>query len=924
MPALTVNTNENERFWAIQMITTINRIADHKTWEIKSAGGELTIKTGINVRFPDVILYRDKTQTAILQGWEIKMPDVDITNSEFIADAQRKANFMGSNSCLLWNFRYCVLYVKGADGVFHIEKTWDDTSFIAGRADVRTYRKEWESLLERVLLELNSFLATGILSSVNLDFAVSERIMPDLIAGNKVLTADYMKAEASVNAVFKSTLEVWWSEVRQEYLQEEPDMYYAYSRMVILHWINRILFANLIRLYHNPANEIKNLTYDTSPKEAEGIFEKISAACDFYNIFKSTDYSTLIPAATWNDFIELNRFLSRNEISAVNQTALQAVLENAVVTSKRVIIGQYTTPPKLAELLVKITLLDSSGTSIDPCCGTGTIPKEMIRYKLECGQDTVKAYETTWAADKFSFPLQVTNISLTNPESMNIPCRIIKKNLFSLKSGSSEHIVNPADGCDMLVTVPQFDAILSNLPFVDFNTLQREDKEYMSAVNEAIRVSTGMSLSERNDVYAYMVIDLWSKLKTGGRIGVITSNSWLGTSAGKDFFTALRWFYDVEGIYMSGNGRWFDNAKVASLILILVKKETPSMTEGTITFGLIKKKLSDWEDNDIFAVIKNSIILKRELNPEIIGLQQFSFRQIETILKLGLSMNVLFYRASWISVVSEKLCPLNLFLDPIRGEKTGQDAIFYLKDKTVVDPEFIIRGLKNSKKISGLVVSPDTDVFYCNKTRDELILDKKEQTLRWLERFDSILNQSVRVKGRDWHIMRNVKPVQLFFPMNPFDRLFYGKFETPTFINQRLIGFLGKSEDLDMDLLHALLNSIVNIFLIEAMGVGMGLGALDTRKNDFETIYMLNPDLLDEEDVKRIKQAFEPLCRRKIMNTLTELEMEDRIAFEHTVLCCYGLENYYDDMKNSLISIQKARLSVSQQPKTELESLKNK
>ena len=41
--------------------------------------------------FPDVVLYGNEEQSIILQGWELKMPDVPIEDETFIKDAQRKA-----------------------------------------------------------------------------------------------------------------------------------------------------------------------------------------------------------------------------------------------------------------------------------------------------------------------------------------------------------------------------------------------------------------------------------------------------------------------------------------------------------------------------------------------------------------------------------------------------------------------------------------------------------------------------------------------------------------------------------------------------------------------------------------------------------------------------------------------------------------
>ena len=75
--------------------------------------------------FPDVILYGDIEQTVILQGWELKMPDVAIEDEMFIKDAQRKARALNLNSCLIWNFTYAVLYIKDENDKFKYCKTME-------------------------------------------------------------------------------------------------------------------------------------------------------------------------------------------------------------------------------------------------------------------------------------------------------------------------------------------------------------------------------------------------------------------------------------------------------------------------------------------------------------------------------------------------------------------------------------------------------------------------------------------------------------------------------------------------------------------------------------------------------------------------------------------------------------------------------
>lgn len=91
----------NERSWAIVIITEIKVMLNGLGLKIKSAGGESTLSVNKKSMFPDVLLYEDEAQTKILQGWELKMPDVLITDETLIADATRKAKALGLNSFVI-------------------------------------------------------------------------------------------------------------------------------------------------------------------------------------------------------------------------------------------------------------------------------------------------------------------------------------------------------------------------------------------------------------------------------------------------------------------------------------------------------------------------------------------------------------------------------------------------------------------------------------------------------------------------------------------------------------------------------------------------------------------------------------------------------------------------------------------------------
>jgi hypothetical protein len=67
---------------------------------------------------------------------------------------------------------------------------------------------------------------------------------------------------------------------------------------------------------------------------------------------------------------------------------------------------------------------------------------------------------------------------------------------------------------------------------------------------------------------------------------------------------------------------------------------------------------------------------------------------------------------------------------------------------------------------------------------------------------------------------------------------------------------------------------------------------------------ILNPDLLNDTQKSEILAAFQPLKQRKIKNIFEEVQEEDRINFDKTLLRSFGinetlLENIYSLLTTS-------------------------
>lgn len=910
----------NERSWAIDLISEINAMLQNTTMQIKRAGGESTISTGRNSRmFPDVILYGDELQTNILQGWEIKLPDTLITDEEFIFDAQRKAVSLGLNSCFIWNFTFGVLYVQNEDGIFQIERQWDDTNFIRSRGDVNHYRNEWLNLIREIIIELNQYFLNGEIRASSLGEIISDSVISTIINRNKILVAELLNDTSRTNAVMRASLEVWWTEVQSEYAIDEPNLFSAYSKILLLNWTNRIIFAHLIKRIHNYAVEVENINFETTPEQANHIFNEITSHCDFYNVFNTLDFNTIIPDETWKDIIELSLFLNENGITEIGQTSLQTILERTVSTSKREIVGQFTTPTKLAELLSKITVNDWSKDVIDPCCGTGSIPQAVMKYKKNL-YDVQSAIISTWASDKFTFPLQIANMSLISSDSINIPSRTFNHNALNLRSGEIINITNPNDGSVMQLQLPLFGSVISNLPFVHFEVLSSDDQSFINNIINTVERSTRVRLNARSDLYSYLVFSIWNILEPNGTLGIITSNSWLGTEAGRNYFNALTQYFKVKQIHISNAGRWFKNADVVTTITILTKRDriTRANNEEITNFCMWNKSLEELTENEeMSSTLINSSILNRELERNVIQLKSYSYNQIQEFLSMKLSLNALFHNIGWLLDIKNNLIKITEKFNLIRGERRGWDPMFYPEDGHNIERRYIRNVLKTARNIATLHANAQDEAFCCSESIAELERRNHIGALSWIRRFENLTNGVGRplpvVLSRTnlyWYEMSSDSLADIVTSMNPDRRLFYSKFDEPTFINQRLIGLRRINDDVDMELCHALLNSMIGMFYIEAVGFGRGLGVLDINKASIERGMMMNPDLVSTENRENILEKFRIIANRQIRNTDEELINADRIDFEHAVLQAFNMDNHFEAIKQSLLSMQSTRRSV--------------
>jgi len=914
----------NERSWAIDVISEINLYLASKSWHFKTAGGESTISNEKSSLFPDVLIFKDRARNIILQGWELKMPDTPINDSELICNAVKKAKILQRDSFILWNVKSVVLYTKQGDS-FSILKTWNDIE-IHNRTEVKQKESLWKSLLHNILSDLNSYFESGEISDeVSTEILAVDAII-DVILENISTTAENIRANFRRNPRLEAQINNWWLSSATEYgynptaAKDTSNKLPTLSKVILTDWVFKIIFANVLKRHFNEARAIESINNETSIEQAKEIIASVSEHCNFWNIFSDNLAIEFISNSAWKQIIQLNQFLSSINIEGVEIEILHNLLQSSIASAKRKVAGQFATPKKLADLLVRLTVEDKEGIVIDPCCGTGTIINQayLLKEEYELNQDEI--INSIWASDKHSFPIQLSTLTLAKPNNIGKVLNIFRADVIDLVVGENITFKDPNNGNDIIKQLPTFDYVVSNLPFIkskEIEVLNPNITEINNFIHE--QANTATTLSGKSDIFAYIPFYLHKLLSENGKIGLILSNAWMGTDYGEIFLELIQKFYDVETVVISGKGKWFDNADVVTTFLIAKKRtpNTPINPKRTISFCTLKESINEIPD---IKQLSENILL--ETNNQFVAIQNYSINEITNFEIIGVPWCGYFANLHWLTEVSEKLIDCNQIFKFTRGERRGWNPLFYPESGHNIDAEYIRPVLRNLRGTPGLYCSANAEAFCCSSSIEELEQLNHTGALQWIRSFENQnnetgvpLTQSLRRANMFWYEMKTDNMADFVANVNYDKSLFIAALINRSFIDQRMIGLSIKDDYQNENriLLLALLNSVLSMFFIESFGFGRGLGALDLRATKFKRDFkLLNFELLSDEQKQSIINAFQPIANRNRLPLEQEVEQADRVNFERVLFEAFDIFEHYEAIKSSLLHLYKIRFAVKE------------
>lgn len=128
--------------------------------------------------------------------------------------------------------------------------------------------------------------------------------------------------------------------------------------------------------------------------------------------------------------------------------------------------------------------------------------------------------------------------------------------------------------------IPLFDGIVGNFPYIRQELIEKRVKGYKSKLEKVLfqdwkddypeLFDDGkLKLSGQADIFAYLFFHASRHLKDEGRMGIVTSNSWLDVAYGYELQKFFLKNFKIVAIFESRCEPWFEDAAVNTIVTIL-------------------------------------------------------------------------------------------------------------------------------------------------------------------------------------------------------------------------------------------------------------------------------------------------------------------------------------------------------------------
>jgi len=604
-----------------------------------------TVEHSAGGLYPDIVIWQDESQQKAFAIWELKRPNLQEDLSKLPAKAAR----LGVRYVVVWNFAYGELYQ--IDGL-NLRSLKSYPVLLLASLDEWAIRSKRIAVIEqaRRMLEDLARLAKGeILTPYVPDKLYFIGILQKAVHLLMPVLEKHL-LERKRDKQVRARIEQW--AVKQGYPLALPNL----DEMLARHWAYslavRILFYFTVRRYYpglpdpRPAPAASSRVADV----LRDAFAKAQAV-DWQAVFEPSPLDDLgLPPNADPILHELLDDFHRFDFGQLKEDVIGQIMEGLIPEEERHNLGQYFTPENVVDFIIGFVAHDWDGHYLDPTCGSGTFLNRLysrLRWLSAYSAGHADLLAKLWGVDIAHFPAELASINLFRQDVRdvsNFP-RIIVQDFFRVAPGQSFDFppLRAAPNYQKIrVKMPAFRGIVGNFPYIRQELIDSRNKGYKVQIVQAIaedwfwkdrelftvreftngdlnhiaamgtdqrrqwlqeQVAAGkidLRLSAQADIYAYLFYHAGAFLEEGGRLGIVTSNSWLDVAYGLELKRFFLRHFKIIAVVASWAEPWFQDAAINTAFVILERCENPrERSDNVVRFVKVKKPLEQLLPQDL-------------------------------------------------------------------------------------------------------------------------------------------------------------------------------------------------------------------------------------------------------------------------------------------------------------------------------------
>jgi type I restriction-modification system DNA methylase subunit len=548
----------------------------------------------------DVVVWWNRAAVSAFFSIELKTPETPITDLELLNDATAKAQSWNAPYFVIWNMQMAQLYQTPVSGFAN------PTNLIFA-FPLNPQIKSVEDWLDPKLAALLKKDALSIFDKVWGQVAlkgtrveIEASVFVDRLAFRLNQLREFFEPALSERAKKNPTVRKQLKQLAatQGFAGFVDNIDAAVSGQYAYRLIGQILFYFAL----SRKQTLKPLVISDKDKLPDALrpFWNEVRKFDYEALFEASELDALVPFPVEAAVVtrQLIEELRRYDWSHLRDDVLGSVFEKLIPRTEQMLLGQFYTPTRVADLLIAFAVDPSNPVVLDPGCGSGTFLMRAYDYiRTQGNLSHADALSNIWGFDISAFATELAAINLFRQDMAafdNFP-RVIPGNFFDRSVGEAWEFPPPRSGGQkkIPVAIPQFGSVVANPPYLKSQKQDDLDPSYKATLFDAA-AKNGVAAPQKTDLFAFFIYKALEFMPPGSRLGFVVSSSWLTADFGATLQDVLLRRFKLIAVIGSSVEAFFTQVDVNAVLIVAEKRADPKVEAGEkIRFVNLKRRLED-------------------------------------------------------------------------------------------------------------------------------------------------------------------------------------------------------------------------------------------------------------------------------------------------------------------------------------------